>query len=275
MGQTKLFALLVVLGLLSSGCGFFNNLLNRGGDSSVEQPDDVEVDSTPEAASSAAGSEETADAAQSDGLFQEAILPGLPTASEIALAELLPSTDPNERLKEVERERTDPYDFVAIPPPPPPAPPRPEESPATFPDATVATGDNAAPPDEASLQDDSFLDEEPFLPVEPPEPVAVIAPQVTVSGVVLVAGETYAIVQAPGEPSRHVTEGDRLSRGVVLVKRIENPPGRQPIVVLEERGLEVPRAVGATAEDAGSTTALQEPQINSDVAVLPTLVNPN
>ena len=46
---------------------------------------------------------------------------------KFALAELLPSTDANERLKEVSSDRPDPYAFVPVPPPPAAAPPAPED----------------------------------------------------------------------------------------------------------------------------------------------------
>jgi hypothetical protein len=75
-----------------------------------------------------------------------------------------------------------------------------------------------------------------------PEPT--LAQGIEVTGVVEVAGVPSAIVKVPNEPSRSVREGDRLSNGQVLVKRIEMNRGPTPVVILEEFGQEVARQVG-------------------------------
>jgi hypothetical protein len=62
---------------------------------------------------------------------------------------------------------------------------------------------------------------------------------VEVTGVVQLGSSIQAIVKAPNEPSsRNVQAGERLSNGQVLVKRIILGGGN-PIVVLEENGVEV------------------------------------
>lgn len=98
----------------------------------------------------------------------------------------------------------------------------------------------------------------PARPVPPP-PTANLANAVEVSGVVYVGGKAQAIVKAPNETtSRYVRVGQRLSDGQVLVKRIEINRGSDPIVVLEENGIEVPRAVGeggAPSQQAGGQSA--------------------
>jgi hypothetical protein len=89
-----------------------------------------------------------------------------------------------------------------------------------------------------------------------PEPN--LAKAVEVTGVITVGGITQAIVKAPNEPtSRHVIVGQRLSNGQVLVKRIESNSGSDPIVILEENGVEVARAVGdKPAAGPGTPTAM-------------------
>lgn len=83
----------------------------------------------------------------------------------------------------------------------------------------------------------------------PPLPSATLANAVEVSGVVLIGGVPQAIVKAPNEDtSRYVKVGQRLSNGQVLVKRIEMNGGSDPIVILEENGVEVSRGVGTTAQ---------------------------
>ena len=66
------------------------------------------------------------------------------------------------------------------------------------------------------------------------------------TGVVKVGNTVQAIVKAPNEPtSRYVGVGQLLSNGQILVKRIEINPGSEPIVVLEENGIEVRVMVGS------------------------------
>jgi hypothetical protein len=73
-----------------------------------------------------------------------------------------------------------------------------------------------------------------------------MARAVKVMGVIQIGNTAHAIVQAPNEPtSRYVRVGQRLSNGEVLVKRIEmNRGAEEPVVVLEQFGIEVPIAVG-------------------------------
>jgi hypothetical protein len=81
--------------------------------------------------------------------------------------------------------------------------------------------------------------------VLPPKPSTELAKGVEVTGVVLVRNIPHAIVKAPNEEtSRYVRVGERLSNGKVLVKRIEMNMGSEPVVVLEENGVEVARMVG-------------------------------
>jgi hypothetical protein len=63
--------------------------------------------------------------------------------------------------------------------------------------------------------------------------------------VIQIGNEPQAIVKAPNEAtSRYVKVGQRLSQGQVLVKRIEMNDGSEPVVILEENGIEVAKMVG-------------------------------
>ncbi|NJS12886.1 MAG: hypothetical protein HC789_22215 [Microcoleus sp. CSU_2_2] len=85
----------------------------------------------------------------------------------------------------------------------------------------------------------------PQIPVVPPPPSTDLATGTEVSGVVKVGTETQVIVKVPNEPtSRYVKVGQRLSNGQVLVKRVDIKPGADPVVILEENGVEVAKAVG-------------------------------
>ncbi len=98
----------------------------------------------------------------------------------------------------------------------------------------------------------------PTIAALPPLPEPTLARAVEVSGVVVVGGVPQAIVKAPNEAtSRYVRAGQRLSNGQILVKRIEVNGGSDPVVILEQNGIEVARAVGDKPSVAGgSPTAI-------------------
>jgi hypothetical protein len=82
---------------------------------------------------------------------------------------------------------------------------------------------------------------------EPPPLYPNDARAVVVSGIVQIEQKDFAIVKAPGETvARHVTVGDRLSDGQVIVKSINTSQG-SPGVVLEQYDQSVVRPVGAPA----------------------------
>ncbi len=93
--------------------------------------------------------------------------------------------------------------------------------------------------------------------IVPPRPSTTLADAIVVTGVVQVDGKIFAIVQEANRPSAYVRAGQRLANGLVLVKRIEISPGGEPLVVLEQNGVEVTKVVGEGASPiapAGTTT---------------------
>ncbi len=107
----------------------------------------------------------------------------------------------------------------------------------------------------------------PVIPAPPPPPSTDLATGTEVSGVVKVGNETQVIVKVPNEPtSRYVKVGQRLSNGQVLVKRVDLKQGADPIVILEENGVEVAKGVG-------EKPASRQPQPAN--AVISRLPNPN
>lgn len=97
----------------------------------------------------------------------------------------------------------------------------------------------------------------PAIAALPPLPEPTLAKAVEVSGVVVVGGIAEAIVKAPNEAtSRYVRAGQRLSNGQILVKRIEVNSGSDPVVILEQNGVEVARGVGEKSVPTGSPTAI-------------------
>lgn len=85
-------------------------------------------------------------------------------------------------------------------------------------------------------------------PPLPPAPPAIdLAKAVQVNGVMEIKGRVSAIVKEPDEQiSRTVNAGDYLSQGKVLVKRIEFNDNREPVVILEQNGVEVIKQVGSS-----------------------------
>ncbi|MBW4513216.1 MAG: hypothetical protein KME64_43065 [Scytonematopsis contorta HA4267-MV1] len=94
-----------------------------------------------------------------------------------------------------------------------------------------------------------------LAPLAPPPPQPDMARAVVVTGIVQVGSAPQAIIRVPNEPtSRYVQAGQRLANGV-LVKRIEMNDGSDPIVILEQYGIEVARMVGEGSRNVGQPTA--------------------
>ncbi|MEH2452514.1 hypothetical protein [Nostoc sp.] len=110
-----------------------------------------------------------------------------------------------------------------------------------------------------------------LVSVLPPPAQPDLARAVVVTGVVLISKEPQAIIKVPDEPtSRYVQAAQRLANGV-LVKRIEMNQGYNPIVILEQYGIEVAKMVGegavnSTPSAASATvnpTSVTTPPLNS------------
>jgi hypothetical protein len=86
-------------------------------------------------------------------------------------------------------------------------------------------------------------------PMNIPQPE--LAKSILVSGVSEVNGQTQVIIKLPSESfSRYVSLGERLMDGKVLVKRVQDFSGANPMVILEEEGIEIPRKIGDKPEAA-------------------------
>ncbi len=186
--------------------------------------------------------------------------PGVPAGT--VPPELIASTNANERVQDVRRNRADPFSLISVIP-------RVVQTPQTqtaplvappgqgvrLPSRTNGSGQLAPIP--TLVPNRSAVEaQRPFV-APPPQPD--IARAVQVLGVVQIGNTAHAIVQAPNEPtSRYVQVGQRLSNGQVLVKRIEmNRGAEEPVVVLEQYGIEVPTAVG----QGGPVIALGQPAV--------------
>jgi len=170
---------------------------------------------------------------------------------------LVPMVNPVERLQQIRAGRADPFATtqtvgiqvsVTQPPPPPgpviPEPPAPNGGgTAPIPPAFPTPGMPGSPGGPGGVG---------TSPIVPPMPQPDLARAVEVTGVVQVGDIPRAIIQAPNEAtSRYVMAGQRVANGQVLVKRIDATQFPGPVVILEENGVEVIKAVGEGAETAG------------------------
>ena len=202
------------------------------------------------------------DEAATEEEFAEPLVPVAPQLSPIARADLIQSTDPNERLQQINSSRSNPFAVVPIPPPPqviaPPAPPAPTAAAPPAGTATspvgaarpvvpgagspVAVAPGSAPGAPGTGQPAT---PPPLAPL-PALPQPTLAEAVQVSGVMTIGSENFAVVQTSAG-SQYVRVGQRVSNGRVLIKRIDLR-GSEPMVVLEENGIEVSRPVGSPVQ---------------------------
>lgn len=188
--------------------------------------------------------------------FTKPLVAQKPSTPSAAIPGLIQSTNGNERARQVQasiaaRRGGDPFEALPteiprLPTPTPTNVPSVRRLPPASPRPTSALrpGTLLTPPKTPART----TPRPPAIATLPPLPSADLANGVEVTGVVRVGNTVQAIVRAPNEPtSRYVGIGQRLSNGQVLVKRIDLNAGADPIVILEQNGVEVPRVVGASA----------------------------
>ena len=166
---------------------------------------------------------------------------------------LIPVTSGDERLKQLQFGRSDPF-TVALPAPQLEVTPKPKK---------VFT----------ELPKLPLIKELPLAPLKTPSKVAPpntdLAKGVAVEGVVQIGDKSHAIVKLPTDAtSRYVSVGQQLFGGRLLVKRIEIPTDSEPTVVLEQNGIEVSLALGGeTAGDTGAIASSTLGQISSNEVI--------
>lgn len=205
---------------------------------------------------------------------------------------LIQSTNPGERAKQVVKGRPDPFALLpgeAVPIPPPqkvaesqfqlaprlPVLPTLKATPKPTPKLALKL-----PPIKSNAGSQfnphpgNLLPPSPPISALPPAPQADLAKAILVTGVVQVGSEAQAIVKVPNEAtSRYVQVGQRLSNGQVLVKRIEMNQGTNPVVILEQYGIEVAKAIGeepaVSSSPSDQSTVPNSPTPSSDQPTVP------
>lgn len=222
----------------------------------------------------------------------------------IVLPDLISSTDPNQRIQQIESSRSDPFALIPTTPrvelprdangriiqPPSQSVPGtptvvvPRNTPQGTPTVNRRTQNTRNTPQGTRTANrrtqntrtnrstnrpgtlapiPNLVGRAPTTPIAPPPPSPDLARAVQVSGVVQIGNTAFAIVNAPNEPtSRYVKAGQRLSNGQVLVRRIEMNAGSEPVVVLEQYGVEVVRSVESGAPTPSATPAASAPSSN-------------
>jgi hypothetical protein len=222
-------------------------VLFLGGCSGAEGGDAVSQE-TPAAT---AASPEQSPSAQSAAPAAIANRPNRPRG--ILPADLISSTNPDQRLRGIQSARPDPFSLV----PTSPSVTITREVRASgngqSPGSAVGSGggsDRPGRPSETQAMLPQLIPALPDIPRLPRPLPASLAPQpelaraVSVSGVVQIGSIVYAIVDAPDEPSsRYVQVGQRLSNGEIIVRRIDMN-GSDSSVILEQAGMQVVRRVG-------------------------------
>jgi hypothetical protein len=235
---------LIGMAIVATGCGG-ERLVNA-----PVQPESLEVD----VEGSVEETSETAVAPVASTLDRAAA-----PSARLPVPNLIPPTTSDDRLPTVTVGRSEPFGAIADTPIV-----RSSASVAVAPAPPVAVAPAPVPPAQITTVP---LPNQPLpilpsgsAPAEAPATVTVNPPAVSasplsptsaanaieVSGIVHAGESVSAIVQVPGEPtSRYVTAGDYLAGGSVFVKRIE--VAGDPVVILEQNGVEVIRSVGSSA----------------------------
>lgn len=93
------------------------------------------------------------------------------------------------------------------------------------------------------------------LPFELPRlPEPTLAREIVVTGVVKLNGSVQIFFRTPLEKvTRSARAGDFIAGGQVKVKRVDLTPGRNPVVILEQFGVEVRKTVDSTIRSAAPT----------------------
>lgn len=229
MNKTVLLVLTIIIASMTGGCSFLGNA-KKDFDESTSKPI-PKVKSAPVATETVKPEteEEFAD------LEEE-------TEPTQRIAGLIPTTDADARVRSIIRGRQDPFSVVTLVPK---IEIEEEELELPRPPVSNRTNRQENPVSRQQNNDNSNL----------PSPIdkfrTELAQKVVISGLYEANGSTKLIVQAPEENnSRYVEVGQYLSNGQILVKSIDRNHFPTPLVILEQSGIEISKAIGETPGDS-------------------------
>ncbi|MGL5079051.1 MAG: hypothetical protein ACRDBG_24900 [Waterburya sp.] len=228
MNKTVLLILIGALVSLATGCSTSSDVADsqKELEKNAAQPTPVQID-TPTTQANQTEAEESGDL--------DADKKAEPVQK---IAALIPPTNPEVRVRTTVRGRQDPFALVSVTPKIKVEPTEIAKQPTTTPTLPIQ--------------------EENVRPIEPEEsftpPVEVIDPtlakNVIISGLYEANGTTKLIVQESEESgSRYVDIGERIVDGQVLVKSVNANSSPTPLVILEQSGVEVSKAIGEVPEE--------------------------
>jgi hypothetical protein len=199
--------------------------------------------------------------------FSKPVVPPVPVTKTVPVPGLVQPTNATARLPQIASGRRDPFAAVVTSPvivptvANPAGRPIPQVAPVPKVVASAPTRPAPAQPAPAPVVAMAPLPQlQPSsssittVPLPPPAPFSAVAPvapvrvadTIEVTGVVQVGQKVSAIIKVPAESSsRYVSEGEYLAGGI-LVKRIELGTQEEPLVVLEQNGVEIVKTVGSS-----------------------------
>ena len=171
------------------------------------------------------------------------------------VAGLIPATNPDIRVRTSVRGRQDPFSVVTLNPRIEIEETKPNNASATR-NNSLDRNQNSSSQVARSESSSQVARSEPSLPIPPPPVRPTLAQDVVITGLYQANGVTKLIVQAPEESnSRYVEVGEYLSNGRVLVKSIDMRQS-PPLIILEQAGVEVAKAIGENSRDEAETSLL-------------------
>ncbi|WAL60844.1 hypothetical protein [Thermocoleostomius sinensis] len=286
MRWVAITAMMAIAALPVSGC---DSLVGQGDPSPEDESAEINVTASDEAPGDTTVESPAAEALPPDAPLN-APLPDETRVTRLpSNLDLIPSTNPDQRVQAIQTERTDPFSLVPTTPSvqieisPTNTPSTATQPTATAPSgtspgsgtvssapATRSTNGGQSTATNGTSHSSGGLAPIPNLVPRTPTAVAPLPPQPTLAravevlGVVQIGNVPYAIVNAPNEPtSRYVREGQSLANGQVIVRRIDALIP-EPIVVFEQFGIEVTTTVGqatttTTSPSPAATVSVEQP----------------
>ena len=233
MNKKVLLVLTVIIASMTGGCSFLGNAKKDFDESANKPIPRVKSTPAPVATTEPETEEEFAD------LEEEAE----PTQT---IAGLIPTTDPDTRVRSIVRGRQDPFSVVSLVPKI-----EIEEQELELPQPLSNRNNRSNRESNPITQRRNTNADVSKLPSPIDQFRAELAQKVIISGLYESNGSTKLIVQAPEEStSRYVEVGQYLSNGQILVKSIDRNHFPTPLVILEQSGVEVAKTIGETAENS-------------------------